>query len=171
MTLLDGGGQLDDFLSSGMSSEEAEHLWQTAEGQEIFDRLGGVSELVSVSDLVGYVRSLGFAGFRLPLPVEPTVPFLASPMFHGSDLVGNIFLAGREDGRREFSREDEQTLVMFTSQVALVIANARRHREEQRARADLETLVDTSRWAWWSSTPRREPRSPSTGRPAGSRTA
>ena len=33
---------------------------------------------------------------------------------------------------------------MFASQAALVIANARRHREEQRARADLETLIDTS---------------------------
>ena len=32
---------------------------------------------------------------------------------------------------------------MFASQVALVIANARRHREERRARADLETLVNT----------------------------
>ena len=33
---------------------------------------------------------------------------------------------------------------MFASQAALVIANARRHREEQRARADLETLVNTT---------------------------
>ena len=33
---------------------------------------------------------------------------------------------------------------MFASQAALVIANARRHRDEQRARADLETLIDTS---------------------------
>ena len=122
-------------------------------------------------DLVGYVRSLGFAGFRLPLKVEPTVPFLASPMFHGSDRVGNIFLAGREDGRREFSREDEQTLVMFTSQVALVIANARRHREEQRARADLETLVDTSPVGVVVFDAPTGTRSPSTGRPAGSRTA
>ena len=33
---------------------------------------------------------------------------------------------------------------MFASQAALVIANARRHREEQRTRADLETLVNTT---------------------------
>ena len=44
----------------------------------------------------------------------------------------------------EFTAEDEETLVMFASQAALVIANARRHREEQRARADLETLVNTA---------------------------
>ena len=34
--------------------------------------------------------------------------------------------------------------MMFASQAAMAIANARRHREEQRARADLETLVNTS---------------------------
>ena len=33
---------------------------------------------------------------------------------------------------------------MFASQAALVIANARRHRDELRARSDLETLIDTS---------------------------
>ena len=32
----------------------------------------------------------------------------------------------------------------FASQAALVIANARRYREEQRARIDLETLINTS---------------------------
>ena len=33
---------------------------------------------------------------------------------------------------------------MFAAQAAMVIANARRYRDEQRARADLETLIDTS---------------------------
>ena len=33
---------------------------------------------------------------------------------------------------------------MFASQAALVIANARRHRDERRTRADLETLVNTT---------------------------
>ena len=33
---------------------------------------------------------------------------------------------------------------MFAAQSALVIANARRYREEQRARSDMETLVNTS---------------------------
>ena len=44
----------------------------------------------------------------------------------------------------EFTQEDEDIVVMFASQAALVIANARRYREEQRARMDMETLVNTS---------------------------
>ena len=57
--------------------------------------------------------------------------------------VGNIHVAKDLPGLA-FTREDEETLVMFASQVALVVANARRHRDERRARADLETLIDTS---------------------------
>ena len=56
---------------------------------------------------------------------------------------GVIYLANGEGGR-EFTAEDEETLVMFASQAALVIANARRYREEQKARTDLETLINTS---------------------------
>ena len=62
--------------------------------------------------------------------------------FPGSwNLLGGIYVGENEI---EFTAEDEETLVMFASQAALVIANARRHREEQRARADLETLVNTT---------------------------
>ena len=57
--------------------------------------------------------------------------------------VGNFFLAEKEGGR-EFTSEDEEVLVLFASQAATAIANARTHRDEQRARADLEALVDTS---------------------------
>ena len=57
--------------------------------------------------------------------------------------VGNFFLAEKEAGR-EFTSEDEEVLVLFASQAVTAIANARTHRAEQRARADLEALVDTS---------------------------
>ena len=64
-------------------------------------------------------------------------------MHHRSVNVGNFFLGGKESGG-EFTSEDEQVLVLFASQAAAAIANARTHRAEQRARADLEALVETS---------------------------
>ena len=57
--------------------------------------------------------------------------------------VGNFYLADKEGGQA-FTREDEEVLALFASQAGAAIANARRHRAEQRARADLEALVDTS---------------------------
>ena len=64
-------------------------------------------------------------------------------MRHRGVQVGNFFLGGKE-GEQEFTSEDEEVLVLFASQAATAIVNARSHRDEQRARADLEALVDTS---------------------------
>ena len=142
MTLLDDGRRVQDFLSSGLSSEESEQLWLMPDGLLIFQALTDISEPLRLPDLVEHVRNLGFADFSIPLPVE-IFRFMAAPMFHRGARMGHVFVGDKEDGK-EFSRADEETLVMFASQAALVIANARAHREERRARADLETLIDTS---------------------------
>ncbi len=142
MTLLDDGGGVQDFLSSGLTAEESERLWLMPDGLGIFQALTGISEPMRVPDLAAHVRELGFTEFRIPLPVG-VFRFMASPMFHRGVRVGHVFVGDREDGK-EFTQEDEETLVMFASQAALVIANARAYREERQARADLETLVNTS---------------------------
>ena len=143
MTLLDGGGAPQEFLSSGLSGQEAEQVWLMPEGLRIFQTLTGISSPLRVPDLTEHVRGLGFADFTTPPAVGPVYRFMAAPMFHGGVRLGHVFVGDREDGK-EFTREDEETLVMFAAQAALVIANARTHREERQARADLETLVNTS---------------------------
>ena len=142
MTLLDHDGQVHDFLSSGLTGEESELLWLMPEGLRIFQALTDISEPMRVPDLVEHVHALGFTEFSIPLPVG-VFTFMAAPMFHRGVRVGHVFVGDRE-GVEEFSREDEEVLVLFASQAAQVIANARIHREERRARADLETLIDTS---------------------------
>ena len=62
---------------------------------------------------------------------------------YAGESFGAIYLVEKQSSP-EFTSEDEETLVMFASQAALVIANARKHQDELRARADLETLIDTS---------------------------
>ena len=57
--------------------------------------------------------------------------------------VGNFYLV-EKDGGEAFTDGDEEVLVLFASQAATAIANARTYRAEQRARADLEALVETS---------------------------
>ena len=142
MTLLDEDGQVQDFLSSGLTAGESERLWQMPEGLGVFQALTNISEPVRIPDLTEHVRGLGFGDFAIPLPVG-VFSFLAAPIFHRGARVGHVFV-GYKDAGEEFTRADEETLVMFASQSALVIANARTHREEQRARTDLETLINTS---------------------------
>ena len=142
MTLLDSGGGVERHLTSGFTAGEAERLWLTPDGLRLLEALTKVSEPLRVPDLAAHVHALGFTDFRIPLPVG-VFRFMAAPMFHRGIRVGNVFVGDREDGE-EFSQSDEETLVMFAAQAALVIANARTHREERRARADLETLVNTT---------------------------
>ena len=143
MTLTGDSGQIEDFLSSGMTGEETEQLWQLPQGPQLIGYLGSHVEPLRVRDLVGHLGSVGLPAFDPPLPVGPEVPFLAARIVQQGEHVGNIFVFDTDDGA-EFSREDEETLVMFASHAAMVIGNARTYRDERRARTDLETLVNTS---------------------------
>ena len=139
---LDDKGQMEDFLSSGLTDEESQQLFALPEGPQIFECLTTVPGPLRVPDLASYTRSQGLPEFRLPTQISVSA-CLGVPIRHRGESMGNIYLAKSEPGQ-EFTREDEETLVMFASQAALVIGNVRRYRDEQRARADLETLINTS---------------------------
>ena len=140
ITLVDEDGRVEDFLTSGLDAEETRRLSEMPDVMRFYEYLGGIARPLRVPDLRRHMQELGLPEIQPSVSVSA---FLAAPMRHRGQGAGFIFLA-REHGGPEFSREDEETLVMFASQAALVIANVRRHREERRARADLETLVDTA---------------------------
>ena len=140
ITTLDDAGQVEDFLTSGLTTDDIQQLGEMPEGLKILKYLSTISEPLRVPNLASYTRSLGLPEFRPPTEMSAC---LGAPIRHQGEAVGNIYLAKRELGQ-EFSREDEETLVMFASQAALVIFNARKYRDERRARADIETLINTS---------------------------
>ena len=135
---VDDSGKPLDYVSSGFTPDEHAQMAGWSEGILLFEHLRNLPGPLRLSDLHGYVRSLGFSPDLL---VSSTLQGL--PMRHRGEYVGHFFLAGKEGGG-EFTREDEEVLVLFASQAATAIVNARTHRQEQRARADLEALVDTS---------------------------
>ena len=141
ITLLDDSGRIQDFVTSGLTSEDHRRFVELPEGLKLFEHLSRITEPLRLRDFHSHTRALGLPEFRPPMEVSPVLTFLAAPIRHLGESVG-AFYVGEKDV--EFTPEDEETLVMFASQAALVIANARRHRDEQRARADLETLIDTS---------------------------
>ena len=62
---------------------------------------------------------------------------------HQGESLGTIHLAGKAGGSA-FLPEDRQALAMVAGHAAVVIANARIYREEQRAKANLDALVNIS---------------------------
>ncbi|MDE2812341.1 MAG: ATP-binding protein [Gemmatimonadota bacterium] len=137
---LDDKGQVEDFLSSGLTDEETQQLFTLPEGLKTFEYLTTIPGPLRVPDFASHTRSQDLPESRLPVQIHA---YLGAPIRHRGENVGHIYLGKSKPGQ-EFSREDEETLVMFASQAALVIGNVRRYRDEQRARADLETLINTS---------------------------
>ncbi len=143
MTLLEDGGRVQNCLASGLTPNQTRRIWRKPENEVLFENFGFIEEPLRVRDMQSHIRTLGLPEFRPPMPVSPSLAFLAAPIRHGGERVGTFFLAEKEGGM-EFTAEDEETLVLFATQAALVITNARRYRDERRARADLEALVKTS---------------------------
>ena len=135
---VDTSGEPRDVVTSGLTPDEHRLVLDWSDGLRVFEHLRDLPGPLRVTDLPGFVRSLGVAA---DLVWSKTL--LATPMRHHDEHVGHFFLAGKE-GAAEFTDEDEEILVLFASQAASAIANARTHRNEQRTRADLEALVETS---------------------------
>ena len=136
---VDDSRQIQDFVTSGVTPEEKQGMANWPDGPRLFAHFLDLPGALRVRDLPGYIESL--LGYSPPLILSKT--FQGTPMRYRGVHVGNFFL-GEKEGGQEFTSEDEEILLMFAAQAATAIANARKHREEQRARADLEALIDTS---------------------------
>ena len=140
LVVLDGDGQGEKMLASGIPAKEFHGLWEIPGWEAVYRYLGGLPGPLRVPDFDGHIRGLGLPEFHPPAPVRA---FLAVPILRLGRVLGHLYLSHSQPGET-FSAGDEETLAMFAAQAALVIVNARRHRDERRARARLETLINTS---------------------------
>ena len=135
---VDPAGQVQDLIISGITADEHRRLTEWPDGPRLFEHLRDLPGPLRLHDLPAYLRPLGISAELLPTKV-----LLWTPVRHLGAHVGSFFLGDKEGGRR-FTTQDEEVLQLFASQAATAIANARTHRDEQRARADLEALIETS---------------------------
>ena len=138
ITTIDDAGGLQDIVFSGMSPEQLRRLTDWPDGPRLFEHLRDLETPLRLADMAAWIRSLGFS----PEPI-PSTTFQATQMRHRGEHLGT-FCLGDKEGGDDFTDEDEEVLVLFASQAATAIANARTHRDERRARANLEALIDTS---------------------------
>ena len=135
---IDEAGAPQDFVTSGFTEAEHRAMVEWSEGPRLFEYFRDLEGPLRIADVPAYVQALGFPTDRLP-----SKTFQGTPMRHRGVHVGNFYLVEKEGGEA-FTDEDEEILVLFASQAATAIANARTYRAEQRARADLEALIETS---------------------------
>ena len=138
ITTIDEGGEVREFVTSGFTPDEQRQFGDWPDGPKLFAHFRDLPGPIRLTDLPAFVSSLGFSP---DLMLSKT--FQGTPMRHRGVHVGNFFLAEKE-GATAFTDEDEEILLLFASQAATAIANARAHRDERQARADLEALIETS---------------------------
>ena len=138
IVIVDEAGKPTAYHFSGLAPGEEPRLLAWPDNARFLEHMRGLPGPLRLADLAGYVVGLGMA---------PTAAlsrtFQGMPMRHGGVDAGIFFLAEKADGR-EFDDSDEAVLSVFAAQAAAAVANARAHRAERRARADLEALVETS---------------------------
>ena len=135
---IDESGAPGEFFFSGYTDEEQRELLAWPHSLELFAHFRELPGPLREGDFAGYARALGLT----PL-ASFSMAFQGTPMRHRGTNVGYFFLGGKAGGAA-FTDADEEVLVLFASQAAAAIANARAHRGEQRARRDLEALIETS---------------------------
>ena len=134
----DDSGGIRDLVISGMTPEERQRMGDPPKGLGLLGYLNETPRLLRLRDIASHPSAVGF-----PQNHPPMKTFLGAPIRHLGEPVGNIYLTEKEGGR-EFTPEDEDTLVLFAAQAAMAIANALSYRAEQQARADLEALINIS---------------------------
>ena len=134
---MDESGKPIDLVTSGFSEAEYRTLAKWSDEPSLFERFRNLDEPIRIEDVTQYLRDLGFSTERLPAGT-----FLGAPMRHQGQHVGNFYLMEKEDGE-VFTHGDEELLLLFGTQAGAAIANARTHRAERLARANLETVVET----------------------------
>ena len=135
---VDESGTPGDFFTSGLTEDEHRRVAAWPDGRRLFEQLRSLPGPFRLPDFAAFVRSLGVT-WDLVL----SSACMSTPLRHLGVDVGNFFL-GDKEGQAEFTDEDEEVLLLFAAQAAAAIVNARTFRAEQRARADVETLVETS---------------------------
>ena len=131
-------GEIDDFITSGLSPQEREHFKTSPRGLGLLGFMNEIEGPLRLTDIASHPSSVGFPDNHPPMKT-----FLGMPIRHSGERLGNIYLT-EKDGGREFTAQDQDALTLFGCQAGSVIFNTRRYQEEQRARADLEALANIS---------------------------
>ena len=138
ITTIDETGAHSGSVYSGFTAEEHREMLALPDKARLFEHLRDLPGPMRLADLSGLIRSLGLE----PTPIFSRA-FQGAPLRHRGVHLGHFFLAEKAGGEA-FSAEDEEVLVLFASQAAAAVANARAHRSERQARTRLEALVETA---------------------------
>jgi len=128
------GGDLVDFITTGISAKERRAIGDLPHGLGILGLLIHEPRSIRIKNIGDHPKSVGF-----PAHHPPMGSFLGAPVQAMGKVFGNIYLTEKRSAS-EFSREDEESLLILATQAGAAIANATLYAESHRRERWLDAL-------------------------------
>jgi signal transduction histidine kinase len=130
------GTELERFVTTGIDPQTHAAIGDLPRGRGILGVLIRDAEVLRLHDLSDDPRSVGF-----PPNHPPMHTFLGVPLYLRGVAYGNLYLTEKANGA-DFSKEDEELVVLLAGQAAVAIENARLYESATRWSQQLESLVE-----------------------------
>src|SRR4029077_6197531 len=111
-------GNLVEFVTTGISARQRREIGALPHGKGLLGYLITHPKPVRVANISKHARSVGF-----PANHPPMTSFLGAPVVAMGKGYGNIYLPEKR-GAREFSPDDELSVIVLATQAGVAIANA-----------------------------------------------
>jgi signal transduction histidine kinase len=125
LTIASANGELERFLWTGLSDEQARAIGPFPLGRGLLGELLGSAGPIRLAELGTHPAAVGF-----PPHHPPMTTFLGVPITDGERTLGSLYLTERLDGR-PFTVEDESLLQLFAAAAAIALTNAHRYEESR----------------------------------------
>jgi len=117
--VLDDEGNLEKFISVGMSDSEVKRIPHPPEGKGLIGELMDTDEPMRVPIISEHPKRVGFPDHHPEM-----VSFLGVSILAGEKQLGQIYLTNKI-GAEEFTEDDERIIQMLAAYAAAAIQNAR----------------------------------------------
>lgn len=132
------GGELVEFITTGVSARQRRAIGPPPRGRGILGLLIKQPKPIRIANIAEHAKSVGF-----PANHPPMRSFLGAPVQAMGKVFGNIYLTEKR-GARQFSRDDEESLIILATQAGVAIANATLYAETRQRERWLDALRDIS---------------------------
>jgi signal transduction histidine kinase len=129
-------GELESFLTSGMSAEEEARIGERPRGLGVLGLLLREPRTIRLADLNTHPSAVGF-----PSEHPPMRSFLGVPIISRGRVLGNLYLTEKRTAS-EFSDEDARVVELLARHAGVAIENARLYATVDAQQSRLQLLVD-----------------------------
>ncbi|HKW71554.1 MAG TPA: GAF domain-containing protein [Candidatus Dormibacteraeota bacterium] len=134
--VIGAGDRLVEFVTTGISARERRAIGALPTGRGVLGVLIHDPKPVRIGNIADHPQSVGF-----PANHPPMRSFLGAPVQAMGRVFGNIYLAEKR-GAKEFSEDDEESLVVLATQAGVAIANASLYEDVRSRERWLDALRD-----------------------------